>query len=136
MIRSHPKPGPKKKVRRWKTPRCTFGKGRCKRPQVMDGMCKSHGKQEAWRLLSLEVRSLGYCQLKGMDTVRCGGVLQAAHIFPKGAYPRIKLDRQNILCICAGHHRYYTERWPGWREVVIRLLGQTTFDEIWSRSGA
>ena len=99
-------------------------------------MCRSHAKKQAIANLSAEVRSLGVCQLAGMDTVRCGGVLQAAHIFPKGAYPRIKFDRENLLCICAGHHRYYTERWPDWRAIVIRLVGQQTFDEVWDRSGA
>mgnify|MGYP001605568738 FL=1 len=99
-------------------------------------MCKSHRNERAWRALSLQVRSLGHCQLKGMDAIRCGGGLQAAHIYPKGAYPRIKFDPANLLCICAGHHRYYTERWPAWREIVIRLIGQPALDELWSRSGA
>lgn len=135
-----PKPTRKRtKKRAFKTPRCVV-RG-CKRRAettgaIVESYCRSHGNMERSRVLSLDVRSIGQCEFAGRDSVRCGGVLQAAHIFPKGAYPRIKYDRENLLCLCAGHHRYYTERWPGWRKMVLELIGQERFDALYARSGA
>lgn len=159
MSPAHPKPAPRKKVRRWKTPRCTFGKGRCKRPQAVDSMCRSHARQEADRLWSLEIRSKGECEAKGWwvnekatdfsvtssgrlssttptyesprqdTTVRCGGVLQAAHGFPR-TYGRTRWVPLNGFCICAGHHRWFTSHHLEWTQFMIERLGETVYEEM------
>lgn len=59
------------------------------------------------------VRSRGYCELKGKDTINCGGSLQWAHIIGRGQ-KRLRHETYNALCLCAGHHVYYTHHPHEW----------------------
>lgn len=68
---------------------------------------------------SLKVRELGYCQLKGKDKIRCSEVLQCAHIVGR-ANRRLRWDIWNALCICAGHHWWYTNNPESWRDIIER----------------
>jgi len=74
-------------------------------------------KKKADKLFSAIVRRLGYCQLAGKDTIRCGGSLQCAHIETRGVYG-IRWEFPNALCICSGHHVYYTYHEKKWQEVI------------------
>ena len=40
-----------------------------------------------------------------------GGGLQAAHIFPKGQYPSMRYELQNVVCLCASCHIYGPDAW-------------------------
>lgn len=70
-------------------------------------------KLKADKLFSLKTRSIGYCELAGKDTIRCGGNLQCAHIETRGAHA-IRWNDMNALCLCAGHHVYYTNNPREW----------------------
>ena len=120
------------KKRAYKTPRCT--KRGCGRPAEAVGLCKSHALAECKRRWSERIREAGRCELAGVDGVACGGPLQGAHGLPKGAYPSVQFELLNGWCICAGHHRYYTDRWPAWRQIMVDRLGQTVFDELLERA--
>jgi hypothetical protein len=74
-------------------------------------------KAKADRLFSLKVRSIGYCELEGLDHIRCGGGLQCAHIDTRGKHA-IRWNEMNALCLCAGHHVYYTNNPKDWDTVV------------------
>lgn len=74
-------------------------------------------KKKADKLFSAIVRRLGRCELMGLDTVHCGGVLQCAHIETRGVYG-LRWQFQNALCICSGHHVYYTYHEKAWQELI------------------
>ena len=82
-------------------------------------------KNKADRLFSLKVRELGYCQLQGKDKIRCSQVLQCAHIIGR-ANLRLRWDFLNALCICSGHHVWYTHEPEAWRNIVKK-----EFPENW-----
>lgn len=74
-------------------------------------------KKKADKLFSLLVRQKGYCELAGKDKVRCGGHLQCAHIFTR-SYHSIRWSENNAVCLCAGHHVYYTHHPSEWEEII------------------
>lgn len=82
-------------------------------------------KNKADRIFSLYIRQIGYCQLKGKDNINCGGYLQTAHIITRGAHA-IRWNPLNALCICQGHHVYYTHHPREWEEMI-----QKYFPENW-----
>jgi 5-methylcytosine-specific restriction endonuclease McrA len=55
----------------------------------------------------------------GFQCRRCGAnrwsrpqpALQAAHIKPKGAYPALRYELKNVLCLCAKCHVYGKGAW-------------------------
>lgn len=69
------------------------------------------------KAFSLKVREIGVCVLKGIDQVKCGGVLQCAHIVGRANY-RLRWDLQNVLCLCSGHHSYYTNHAWEWVGII------------------
>ena len=74
-------------------------------------------KNKADRLFSLKVRKIGYCQLLFQDKISCSQVLQCAHIIGR-ANKRLRWDEQNALCICSGHHVWYTHEPEAWRIII------------------
>jgi len=131
VIRPDPKPGPRKKVRRWKTPRCSYGKGRCKRPAVIDGMCASHRRLQFDRDWSAQIRAKGECELRERHQERfpCGGALQAAHGFSR-RYAGTRHVPLNGFCICAASHRYWGMRPLEWDEILRAEWGETVYEEL------
>lgn len=83
---------------------------------------RSYLKKKADLLFSKAVRSSGRCELRGLDFVRCGGVLQCAHIIGR-ANMRLRYDLKNALCICSGHHIFYTHNPEKWREIIQLYFG-------------
>lgn len=71
------------------------------------------------KLFSLKVRSMGQCFLRGMDKVNCGGPLQCAHVIGRGN-KYLRWHSYNGLCLCAGHHVYYTYHPEAWREIMMK----------------
>ena len=78
-------------------------------------------KKKADTLFSLIIRSKGYCELMGLDGVKCGQVLQCAHIETRGVLA-IRWSEENALCLCNGHHWFYTNNESKWQEVIKRLF--------------
>lgn len=80
---------------------------------------KKRQKDKADRLFSLKIREIGYCELAGKDTIHCGGGLQCAHIETRGAHG-IRWNELNAVCLCAGHHVYYTNNPNAWDKIVVQ----------------
>ena len=76
---------------------------------------------KADKLFSPMVRAKGYCELAGKDTINCGGGLQCAHIETRGAHA-IRWSFENALCLCAGHHVYYTNHPRFWDLIVEEVF--------------
>lgn len=75
---------------------------------------KKYTVAKADELVSIVVRSRGVCQAHGLDSHQCGGRLQCAHIITRGCF-RLRFDFQhNCLCLCAGHHNWYTNHPDQW----------------------
>ena len=74
-------------------------------------------KNRADKLFSLSIRAFGSCQLQGKDKIKCSSVLQCAHIVGR-ANMRLRWDIWNVLCICSGHHWWYTNNPEAWREII------------------
>jgi hypothetical protein len=60
------------------------------------------------------------CQLHGMDAIKCGGGLQAAHLVTRGV-KGTKFVLINGKCLCQAHHKYYTHRPEHWATIAQKL---------------
>lgn len=56
-----------------------------------------------WRIGAMKCEAGELCRAKKEKPQ-----LQGAHIFGVGAYPRLRADLRNGMCLCATCHRYYT----------------------------
>ena len=74
-------------------------------------------KKKCDTLFSKQIRSHGKCQFIGLDKVRCSTVLQCAHIVTRGCL-HLRYNYQNALCLCSGHHWYYTNHPADFQELV------------------
>jgi 5-methylcytosine-specific restriction endonuclease McrA len=90
---------------------------RYKRPAYL----RVRGGRGKLRQLADDAMSLYVRCRDGWTCQKCGTsmALQCAHIIPKGPYPagRYHAD-ENCTTLCAGCHRYYTNRFPEWRDFV------------------
>ena len=84
---------------------------------------KSIAKRTA-DLFGLVVRSRGYCEACGTDEM-----LQCAHILTRG-YKQIACNLDNTLCLCKGHHMYFTDRPIEWHDFVIYMIGEEKFANL------
>ena len=78
---------------------------------------KSTLRNKADKLFSIYIRSFGLCEAMGITNVRCGGSLQCAHITTRGV-TALRFDPMNALCLCAGHHRFWTHHPLEWVEFL------------------
>ncbi len=104
---------------------------RCKRRPSVDGLCRTHATEEADKLFSLAVRSVGVCQID--DDRPCNGNLQCMHILSR-SFRAVRWDRNNALCGCAGHHKHYTENPAGWFLWVVDRMGLDEFQALYERA--
>ena len=74
-------------------------------------------KNKADRLMSLRTREAGYCEAHVFDKVKCGGFLQDCHIIGR-ANMRLRYDPFNHVCMCSGHHVWFTNNPEAWREFI------------------
>ena len=81
---------------------------------------KSTLRNKADKLFSLNIRSIGICQLAGKDKVRCGGNLQTMHIITRGS-TALRYEPLNALCGCAGHHVWMTYHPDAWIAFVKKF---------------
>jgi hypothetical protein len=91
--------------------------------------------QELCRFIIKE-RAGWKCQLAGKDNVRCSqgnpkDIMQWAHIVSRGVSKPLKYDLDNALCLCSGHHKYYTHRPDLWRKIV-----EKHFPKLWDKVNA
>jgi hypothetical protein len=76
-------------------------------------------KKHLDKLFSERVRSRGYCQAAVLDEINCGGPLQTAHIEGRRCL-NLRWEELNALCLCAGHHRWYTDQPIAWATLIQR----------------
>lgn len=79
-------------------------------------------KKKADDLFRKIIRSRGHCEAAGWDRLRCGGVLQTAHIVPR-RYLSVRWDEENAYCMCAAHHTYFTYFPLAWERFRDSRLG-------------
>jgi hypothetical protein len=89
------------------------------------------------------VRARGYCQASHwQDGVECNGPLQWAHIIGRANH-RLRWNTQNALCLCAGHHVWYTNHPWDWYEQIsyffpetyeaLRVIARDSWDKNYDR---
>lgn len=76
------------------------------------------------------VRSAGKC-------FKCGNTynLQCAHIISRG-YFGTRYDFDNALCLCSGHHVWYTHHPLEWEDFIDEKLGMERRKELKKRAYA
>lgn len=95
-------------------------------------------KRKADKMFSEKIRSRGYCQLAGLDKIRCSGNLQTMHIVGRSNH-NLRWDSLNALCGCSGHHRYYTSHPFNFYELIKERFPENYVylqewkNEIWDR---
>ena len=73
------------------------------------------------------------CEAKGLDTVKCDGALQWAHILSR-IYHKVRWAEDNCLYLCAAHHVFYTFRPLEWREFLKKKIGIEKLEELERRA--
>lgn len=95
-------------------------------------------KAKADKLAGDHVRARGYCQLGGADHVTCNGNLQWAHIVGRSNH-RLRWEEYNALCLCAGHHMWYTYHPYEWVRIIDQEFPEYAAEiekhrnEIWDK---
>lgn len=74
-------------------------------------------KRKLDKLFSLWVRRIGYCQLAGLDGIKCSPQLQCMHIETRGNLT-LRFDPMNAICGCSGHHVFYTYHERRFKEII------------------
>ncbi len=59
--------------------------------------------------------------MAGKDDIHCGGGLQCAHIDTRGKHS-IRWNRMNAVCLCGGHHVWYTNNPSAWDKIVKKVF--------------
>ena len=99
-------------------------------------MTRKQSKAKADRIFATYIRSYGRCQVAGCTRTS----LQCAHWISR-RYSWTRTDERNAFCLCAHHHRWFTDhptefgRWaisqrgePVYRELMAQSLRREKFD--------
>ena len=90
---------------------------------------------KATRLHAEVVRARGRCEAKGWNGLTCSKQLQCAHIISR-RYAATRCDPTNAYCMCAAHHRYFTE-WPyEFHRFIEATIGPNAYDDLRARAMA
>lgn len=89
---------------------------------------KSTLRNKADALFSKHIRSFGGCQAMTYEDVRCDGVLQCAHLTTRGNM-RLRFDENNAICMCAGHHRFFTNHPLEW-SLFLQTWHKNKYDYV------
>jgi 5-methylcytosine-specific restriction endonuclease McrA len=89
-------------------------------------------RKRLWPELSKRIRARdGKCMMADEGLGKCGGGLQASHIYPKGKYPLLEMWPPNIFAACYVHHLFFWHRNPmeaaAW---LRRKLGEKRIQEL------
>jgi hypothetical protein len=74
------------------------------------------------------------CELAGKDGINCSEgkpkeIMQWAHLITRGASKSLKFDLENAVCLCSGHHTFYTHRSDLWPDICKKF-----FPKKWEHS--
>ena len=81
-------------------------------------------------LVGARVRARGFCEDVGRPHK---GVLQWAHIISR-SYHNTRWDEDNALCLCAGCHKYYTDRPLEWELFLIQNWSREKLEDLKKRA--
>lgn len=76
-------------------------------PKPKKKVSRTYLKRKADTLFAKYIRSIGACEMQPYDSIRCGGSLQCCHIIGRSNMA-LRYDDKNAICMCQGHHVYYT----------------------------
>lgn len=107
------------------------GKHVCRQDAVrkVDGT-RCCAKHAADRFFSKHIRSAGVCRAAGVRFA-CGGILECCHVITRARMATRWLD-ENAMCMCSGHHVWFTHNPDAWREYV-RGIG-IDYEELYRRA--
>lgn len=97
-----------------------------RQPEALDTWRKQAKRgHEMWRLLIYAKEPSGICPmcLKRQWT-------DAAHIFPKGRYPNVRLDQDNGIPLCRACHRMFDTDHELHRTFALRYLGGNGYERL------
>ena len=84
-------------------------------------------------LWSKVITQKGVCELKGIDGRECKLRLTGAHIISRN-YKITRWDYENGICLCWGHHYYYTHHAEEWKMRVDQIRSEGYYQRIWERA--
>lgn len=100
---------------------------RGKRPPKVRKTTPGKMARECDRLFSLIIRHAGVCRYH--INTPCKGPLQCAHIVSR-RYRTVRWHEGNAMPLCAGAHRYFTDRPLEWERFVRDYLPGDTFSAL------
>lgn len=90
-------------------------------------------KAKADKLFSQIIRSLGYCEAEGWGDYPCSKQLQTAHICSRKR-SATRTDLRNAFCLCAAHHRHFTDYPRQFSYFITDTWAQEYYEETYQRS--
>lgn len=97
-----------------------------------EGWCDRHATWVADKAVGDFIKSRdGYeCQLRSFNGRACvGSERYACHLIPKGRYPVLRYEPDNIVTGCMGHHMAFDQA-PLEKDEWCRALLGTRYDEL------
>jgi len=90
-------------------------------------------KGKADKFFSEVIRSVGYCEAKDWDDLKCSPQLQCMHIISR-KYNATRCDLRNAFSGCAAHHRYFTDHPRQFSRFITTTCAHKYYDDVWRRS--
>ena len=78
-----------------------------------------------------------YVMLRDRCCLRCGKTdrLHASHIYPRGKYPKMSFDVDNVKALCVGCHLYWWHKHPiEAKEWAEKTLGEERLSKLKKQS--
>ena len=78
-----------------------------------------------------------YVILRDKVCLRCGkgSNLHASHIYPRGKYPRMQFNTDNVKALCLGCHLYWWHKHPiEAKEWAVKTLGKARLNKLKKQS--
>ena len=78
-----------------------------------------------------------YVLLRDKRCLKCGKTenLHASHIYPRGKYPKMQFNTNNVKALCLGCHLYWWHKHPiEAREWAEKALGEDRLDKLKKQS--
>lgn len=103
---------------------------RGKRPGRVRKTSRGAMGRKADALFSKIVREPDACGYHGRGYGICAGPLQCAHLISR-SYRSVRWDENNAIPLCAGAHRYFTNRPVEWERFILQhILGAESFEKL------
>lgn len=74
-----------------------------------------------------------YVILRDKKCLRCGKTnnLHASHIYPRGKYPRLQFNTDNVKALCLGCHLYWWHKHPiEAKDWAVKTLGKKRLNKL------